>query len=436
MRRSVAVRQGHGHRRVLVARALIGAAMAGMRNHRPSSDQGAISEAGFHKITWFQQLVKLACLVKLLDGFTEKGYFQRTMKNGDLVKNDLQAAEALRLLLEEVPAIKILDIQMQGTHDADEGADLIARLDASGRRHTLVCEVKSNGQPRHVRSALLQLRDYVERRANGAVPVFIAPYLSATAQVLCREYDVGFVDLEGNARLVFGGVFIDRQVASKPAVERRGLRSLFKPKSAQVLRLMLREPYRAWRVAKLAEAAGVSLGHASNVRSGLLDREWAQVSAEGLFLCNPDALLDAWCEAYMQPVGRRHSFYTTLHGAAFEHAVRELRPADDIGWMALASFSAAQWLAPYGRTGTQYFYTDKAGLDRLRSVLKLSTAPKGGNVIVTEIEDQGLFRDTVEPVPGVVCTSPVQTYLDLTVGGERGREAADHLRRERLQWQI
>lgn len=356
------------------------------------------------------------------------------MKIDDSVKFELQAADALRLLLEQVPAIKHLTVQQEQQLGASYEADLIARFDVSGAPHTLVCEVKSSGQPRHVRPALLQLRDYVERQAVGAVPVFIAPYLSAQAQALCREYGVGFVDLEGNARLAFDGVFIDRQVASKPSAERRELRSVFKPKSAQVLRLMLREPSRAWRVAELAEAAGVSLGHASNVRSGLLDREWAQVSRDGLLLSDPDALLDAWRDAYELPAGKRHGFYTTLHGSAFESAVRELGPASDAGSTALASFSAGQWLAPYGRTGTQYFYADAAGLDRLRSLLKLSSASKGKNVAVTVLEDLGLFRDTVEPVPGVVCTSPVQTYLDLAIAGERGREAADHLRHERLQW--
>jgi hypothetical protein len=41
----------------------------------------------------------------------------------------------------------------------------------------------------------------------------------------------------------------------------------------------------------------------------------------------------------------------------------------------------------------------------------------------------------VEAGPGVICTSAVQTYLDLTNAGERGKEAADHLRQEKLQWQ-
>ncbi|PTN52788.1 hypothetical protein DAI43_01230, partial [Achromobacter xylosoxidans] len=59
---------------------------------------------------------------------------------------------------------------------------------------------------------------------------------------------------------------------------------------------------------------------------------------------------------------------------------------------------------------------------------------KGENLVVTVLDDPGLFLDTVQPAPGVVCTSPIQTYLDLSVAGERGQEAADHLRRERLQW--
>lgn len=217
-------------------------------------------------------------------------------------------------------------------------------------------------------------------------------------------------------------------------MERRELRSLFKPKSAQVLKVLLREPSRRWRVAELAEVAGVSLGHVSNVRNGLLDREWAQLVEEGMFLAAPDALLDAWRESYEAPPGQRQAFYTTLYGASFDAVLRD-RPPDGNGQIALASFSAAQWLAPFGRTGTHYFYADAEGLEILRSRLKLSSASKGENVVVTVLDDLGLFRDTVQPALGVVCTSPVQTYLDLAAAGERGQEAADHLRQERLQWQ-
>lgn len=358
------------------------------------------------------------------------------LKAFDSMKNlEHQGTDALRLLLEQVPAIRLLDIEREVLTPGHE-VDIVAHIDVSGRRHALVCEVKSNGQPRHVRMALLQLRNYVAHQAQDATPVFIAPYLTPEAQALCREQDVGFVDLEGNARLVFDGIFIERQVASKPVAERRNLRSLFKPKSAQVLRAMLRDPHRAWRVTELAEAADVSLGHVSNVRAGLLDREWAQVSEEGVYLSEPDALLDEWRDAYEPPAGRRMSFYTTLHGSSFEEAARQaLHTVRDIGLAAFASFSAAHWLAPYGRTGMQYFYADDAGLEHLQSALKLASTSKGENVTVTLLKDLGVFRDTAEPAPGVICTSAVQTYLDLAAAGERGREAADHLRQERLTWQ-
>lgn len=355
------------------------------------------------------------------------------MKTPDPVKTELQAADALRLLLEEVPAIENVDVHVVGRQPT-ASIDLVADVTAFGHQHKLVAEVKSNGQPRHVRQAILSLRDYVAQQEERVTPILIAPYLSPQAQDLCREFGVAYLDLEGNARLAFGTFFLSRQFAKRPVPERRELRSLFKPKSVQVLKVLLRKPSKPWRVAELAEVAGVSLGHVSNVRNGLLDREWAQLAEEGMFLAAPDALLDAWREAYEAPSGQRQAFYTTLHGASFDAALRG-RPPQSRGQIALASFSAAQWLAPFGRTGTHYFYADAQGLEILRSSLKLSSASKGENVVVTVLDDSGLFRDTVQPTSGVICTSPVQTYLDLAAAGERGQEAADHLRQERLQWQ-
>lgn len=345
------------------------------------------------------------------------------------------AVDVLRQLLDEVPVFRGVEVRPEVGGSADPRADFVAHVQAFGKRHVLVCEVKSSAQPRHVRMALLQLRSYLDQYGEDAVPVFIAPYLSSHAQALCREQDVGFLDFEGNVRLAFDGVFIERQVASKPAAEKRELRSIFKPKSAQVLRVLLRDPNRPWRVADLANAAGVSLGHASNVRTSLLDREWAQVSKDGLQLSEPDALLDAWRDAYEPPHASRQGFYTTLHGSALDDAARRVLRKDGTAGLAVyASFSAAQWLAPFGRTGTHSFYAEKQGLELLQSTLKLSPASKGENVVVSVLEDDGLFRDAVEAAPGAFCTSPVQTYLDLAHAGERGREAADHLRRERLKW--
>lgn len=363
-------------------------------------------------------------------------HFQQMLKTATTVKSiERRAEEALKAVLSQIPLIKLKAIesesQTRGGH-----VDILARISISGKSHALVCEVKADGQPRHVRVGLLQLRNYMAHVPGNATPMLIAPFLSPQAQALCREQGVSFLDLEGNTRLVLGGVFIERSVASRPAVDRRELRSLFKPKSACVLRAMLRDPAHSWRAAELAEAANVSLGHTNNVKVGLLDREWGEVSDNGLFISQPDMLLDAWRDAYEPPAGRRVGFYTTLHGSGFDDAVRRvLGVGSDNGQAIYASFSAAQWLAPYGRTGTQYFYADEAGVRRLEAALKLSMPSKGENVIVLIPKDKGLFLSTDEPVQGAVCTDVVQTYLDLAVAGERGREASDHLRGELLQWE-
>lgn len=352
--------------------------------------------------------------------------------------NDLErrASEALLALLKQVPAVAVEEIE-HSLSGPPPNIDVLARISASGQPHVLVCEVKANGQPRFVRSALLQLRAHLAQLGKNTTAVLIAPYLSQDARRLCQEQDVGFLDLEGNARIVFDGVFIERSVSSKPPSDRRALRSLFKPKSAQILRVMLREPSRAWRTIELAEAADVSLGHVSNVRTALLDREWAHVAPDGLSLIDPDAVLDAWRDAYDALAGRHQSFYTTLHGGAFDEAARTAFATSvdhmDVN-VVFASFSAARWFAPYGRSGTQYFYANDYGFHRLHAILKLSPAARGENVTLVLPNDPGVFRDIVEPAPGILCTSPVQTYLDLAAAGERGREAADHLRREKLRW--
>jgi hypothetical protein len=371
--------------------------------------------------------------VKVIDSFHRRPYFQRMLKSPDSMKSlEADAAGALQAVLSDVPAIHGVNVDIEPA-GPDRGLDLIARFAVDGRPHMLVVEVKSTGQPRHVRAGLLQLRHYAEQLDAQATPVFVAPYLSEEARGLCREQGVGFLDLEGNCRIVFDGVFIERIVPTRPTIARRELKSLFKPKSAQVLRVLLRAPQRAWKVVDLAAAADVSLGHVSNVRTALLDREWAAVDHDGLRLTAPDALLDRWRDNYEPPAGERIAAYTPLHGEGLTKAIRAAADRPE-GRVVLASFSAARWLAPYARTGTDYLYVDRAGHAALRQVMDIGPIARGANLEITVLKDEGLFRDAIEPAPGVHTTSPAQTYLDLAAAGERGREAAEHLRVSGLEW--
>jgi hypothetical protein len=201
--------------------------------------------------------------------------------------------------------------------------------------------------------------------------------------------------------------------------------------------VLLRKPGQVWKLSELAQVSGVSIGHVSNVRSSLIDREWADLDPHGLRLTAPNALLDAWSLSYETPALRQQKFYTALHGPMFEKALREVFVSfTEHSEAALASFSAAQWIAPYGRTHTQYLYVSEVLLEPLAKALHLSSPQKGENVVVWIPKDQGVYFDSFEAAKGIRCTSPLQTYLDLMQSGERGQEAADHLRKTRLAWTV
>ena len=346
-----------------------------------------------------------------------------------------QAVEALWSLFERNPEIEVGEIVFEPRIGPGHPVDILASFSAFGRRHRIACEVRRNGQPRHVRNAILHVRDYVAHLDFDAAPMVSAPFLSERSRALCVESGVGYLDLHGNAFLQVPGILIDVSVPGEPPAERRDLKSLFRPKAARILRVMLQDPERAWRVTELADAAGASLGHVSNVHRALLHREWAERRRDGVVLSDPDSALDAWRAAYRPPEGDVKRLYTSLHGAAFEDAassIFSLRPPH--GSAAFASFSAARWIAPYTRTGTEYFFADREGATRIADTLRASGVDRGGNVTIRILKDHDILVDTISPAPGVICTSPVQTYLDLSVAGERGVEAADHLRRKELSW--
>jgi len=123
---------------------------------------------------------------------------------------EVRAAAALRAVLAEVSTIKVREIRHESS---DNGRDrnLMAYVNIFGNNHTIVCEVQANGQPGHLRSALAEPGRDVAQLPSDATRVIIAPYLSPEAQALCKEIKAGFVDLEGNARLALGEVFILKQ---------------------------------------------------------------------------------------------------------------------------------------------------------------------------------------------------------------------------------
>jgi hypothetical protein len=123
---------------------------------------------------------------------------------------EVRAAEALKALLEQVSAVKLRELRREPPARG-HAAELVALIDVYGHSHTLACEVNLDTRPSRVRASLKKLHNCAAHLAGAATPVLIAPYLSPEAQALCKECRAGFLDLEGNARLTLGEVFIGKR---------------------------------------------------------------------------------------------------------------------------------------------------------------------------------------------------------------------------------
>jgi hypothetical protein len=123
-------------------------------------------------------------------------------------KNEIQgrAVEALKSALSSVSSAKLVEVR-RPSHAKLGRLGFLAYVIVFGRTHTLACHIRESVESVNLDAALGRFRE----RAGGATPVLIAPYLSFKAQSICKKCNAAFLDLEGNARIVLGEIFIGRR---------------------------------------------------------------------------------------------------------------------------------------------------------------------------------------------------------------------------------
>lgn len=326
---------------------------------------------------------------------------------------------ALRAYLEKVPFLKIISWKKEARL-GEFTPDIVIRVSLPEGEQALIVEIKESGQPRLAREAVNQLFRYRDE-IPGMYSVFMAPYISSQSAGICEKAGIGYADLAGNCRLVFGQVYIERRDWPNPSIVRRELRSLFTPKASRILSVLSIDPKRSWKVLDLAREARVSLGQASNVKKLLEAREWVERSTKGLRLSHPEEVLAAWVSANSFGKNRIRDYYTLKAPAEIEARLKDICREMGVS-CALTGLSAAARLVPVERSQRVMAYVDSR-VDEVARRLELEEVPSGANVILVEPSDKGVFIGTRD-VKGQRIVSPVQLYLDLKNMKGRGEEAA------------
>ncbi len=345
-----------------------------------------------------------------------------------------QIDAVLRGLLGRVPFLKLVSLKkdVKVSPLSQDRADRLVQVKAGDREWTLLVEEKRLGQPREVRTAVLQLEHYL-KHLPGGVPHYglvVAPFISEESAKICTEAGIGYADLAGNARLAFDQVFIETRGSDNPFRERRETRSLFAPRATRVLRVLVQGPLRPWKVKELAESAQVSLGWVSAVRQQLLAREWAAEEPGGFRLTKPGVLLDAWAKSDDWEKRTLTHEYSVLLSDPLELAERLKALLNGVPPVFTQWF--AGWLRhPHTTTKIVTAYVKEFPDDAVikEKLLGRRVSDGGGGLRLVLPKDQGV-RHPAQTVSGFELVSDVQIYLDLLRGGLRGEEQARELR----QW--
>ena len=231
-------------------------------------------------------------------------------------------------------------------------ADMLVKFRLGEHEQSLVVDVASLGQPRQIRAAVTKLSE-IRQVTPSLYPVAASVYIGPQSARILKDNNLGYVDLSGNCYLAFEHVLIEKEGKRNVRPSTRPLRSLFAPRATRVVRVLLAEPSRAWRLEELAKAAAVSLGHSHNVVKRLEDLRWVERDeAQRIHLGKPADLLEAWSESYTYRTNEIASYF------APERVTRRLMA--DLARAAAAARAISPMNRRVTRSGARYEATSFA----------------------------------------------------------------------------
>ena len=310
-------------------------------------------------------------------------------------------------------------------------------------------------EPIDDRHALLTVR-HGAIRGRFRAAVLTVPYPSGLARLLAAEPDVevviverirsglaaaahergvGYLDLQGGGFLKGRDLVYYNGTASPglPGIGAPSRTSPFAPKASRVVRALLSDPTRKWRVSHLAASVGLNPGNAHRTLASLQEVGLVEQDRERYVVPDPGSLLEAWADASRPP--RQHVSLP-----------REDQLADDVarivtrldGYASVSGELAAELLAPHLPAQSAIVHClDADAFERLQPAARppplpwnMGAAP-GRIVVYLSDEGAGQFGGSVG---GLDLVSPQQLYVDLAHVPSRGRQAADEVRRQLLRY--
>lgn len=269
--------------------------------------------------------------------------------------------------------------------------------------------------------------------ANPSLEAVIVERIPPGLDQAARDLGLSYLDIHGRGRITQPGLVYfappspdDRRPSKPPGP------SPFAPKASRVVRSLLADHEKEWRLSDLAKVSALNPGNVHRVLNRLMDGGYVERDGDSYLLADPGALLDAWAE---NGAPARERTAIPVRG--------DLRPAVEAllerfhGHAVVSGELAAELLAPHLPAASAVIHcldpNEWVNIDL--EEIELPPRPNflAAGRIVLDLPDEGVaqFGSEVAELPLV---GAAQLYVDLYRQPTRGRQAAEEARRQLLDF--
>ena len=332
-------------------------------------------------------------------------------------------SEAEKEMQKRVPFLSHWEI-FRGKKTAGSIVDILATAMFKGRKYHFCIEAKMAGYPKYIRDGIFTLKKFTATKP-AYCPVIIVPFISEQGKKICDEYNIGYIDFSGNAKIACGGIFIYTHGARRSKGTMAVIQSIFSPKSARITKLFLTEPHVKWIQKDIAGRTGLSKGLVSRVITKMIDAGYVIKKDKKLALANFDDLFSAWVESEMKRRTRKKNYYVWAQNPPkLMEAVADNLSRNKIKY-AFTQEAGASLVAPFATFDIVSLYIESLDKFPVRA-LSASEADKGFNLTVIEAPDEYIFVNARNK-GGLKVVDNLQLFADLKKNPLRGEKQAIHI---------
>ena len=329
------------------------------------------------------------------------------------VKNkSVEAESVLKELLGRIPAIQKIQVSDRSAHG------FTVTLTERGNEAVDIRVIFLN------RAVPGSVKKVVEQQEGQTNRIIMAPYISDASAAICEKFNAGYCDLSGNCLIRLDNIYIankgnpNRYPAENPA------RTLFKSSArttSRILRELVKDVSRKWKLKELAEEVGCSIGLVSRVKTYLCEQAYAAMDSSGFYIIDAEALLKEWSRSYDFP--DMISCYTLESIPVFEKKCYQVFRDHGVQ-LCLTGFSGGVRYAPVVRYTKAHIWVARENIADFLDFTGCKEVDSGANVIVYIADSDEVFTDCRE-VNHSRAASPLQVFLDCMQLKGRGEEMAE-----------